>query len=103
AWAADPLNIDLTPEQQAMQAALAIEHCRERLVDEGIDFSNFDSEASAADLRDLRQALGYPQWNLYGLSYGSRLALTAMRADPQGIRSVVLDAAYPVEANLYTE
>lgn len=103
AWAAESLDSDLPPEQQAVQAALAIEDCRQRLIAEGVDFSDFDSEASAADLRDLRHALGYPQWNLYGASYGTRLALSAMRADPAGIRSVVLDAAYPVEANLYTE
>jgi pimeloyl-ACP methyl ester carboxylesterase len=81
----------------------SLDACRGRLAGEGINFAHYNSHASAADLDELRQALGYQQWNIYGLSYGSRLALTSMRHYPDGIRSVVLDSAYPLEANLYTE
>lgn len=102
-WAMDSLGSDASPEEQATESAEALEECRQRLIDEGIDFGNYDSAASAADLEDLRAALGYQQWNLYGNSYGTRLALTAMRDYPAGIRSVILDAVYPVEANLYAE
>jgi len=66
--------------------------CRDRLTGEGIDLGAYNSAASAADLNDLRLALGLEQWNLYGLSYGGRLALTAMRDYPEGIRSAVLDS-----------
>lgn len=48
-------------------------------------------------------ALGYTRWNLFGISYGTRLALTAMRDYPAGIRSVVLDSVYPLQVNLYTD
>src|SRR5690606_31721661 len=75
--------------------------CHERLAAEGVDFSAYHSVASAHDLEALRQALGHAEWNLYGQSYGVRLALTAMRETPDGIRSVVLDSAYPLEVNLY--
>lgn len=102
-WAMESLGSEATPEEQASQAEQALEDCRQRLIDEGVDFGDYDSAASAADLEDLRTALGYEQWNLYGNSYGTRLALTAMRDHPDGIRSVVLDAAYPLEANLYAE
>ena len=47
-------------------------------------------------------ALGYDEWNLYGISYGTRLALTVMRDDPEGVRSMILDSVYPLEVNLYT-
>jgi pimeloyl-ACP methyl ester carboxylesterase len=66
--------------------------CGERLRKEGIDLASYRSAESAADLNDLRKALGYTRWNLVGESYGTRLALTAMRDVPQGIRSVILDA-----------
>ena len=33
---------------------------------------------------DLRQALGYPAWNLWGISFGSRVAMTVMRDHPRG-------------------
>jgi pimeloyl-ACP methyl ester carboxylesterase len=80
----------------------AFQRCHDRLVAEGNDLSAYNSAASAADLNDLRIALGYQQLNLYGVSYGTRLALTMMRDYPQAIRSVVLDSTYPLEVNLYT-
>lgn len=76
--------------------------CRDRLMGEGIDLSAYHSAASAADLNDLRLALGYEKLNLYAVSYGTRLALTLMRDYPQAVRSAVLDSAYPPQVNLYT-
>lgn len=80
----------------------AFRRCRERLIAEGIDLSAYDSAASAADLNDLRLALGYEKLNLYAVSYGTRLALTLMRDHPEAVRSAVLDSAYPLQVNLYT-
>ncbi|MGY2084226.1 alpha/beta hydrolase [Blastococcus sp. SYSU DS0539] len=102
-WVRESLGSDLPPDELEAQAVQSLDECRQRLVDEGIDFADYDSAASAADLEDLRVALGYDEWNLYGISYGTRLAQAAMRDHPEGIRSVVLDAAYPVDADLYEE
>lgn len=74
--------------------------CRDRLIAEGISLGAYNSAASAADLADLRTALGYSRWNLYGVSYGARLALTVMRDRPDGLESVILDGAYPPQADL---
>ncbi len=67
------------------------------------DLSAYHSAASAADVADLRRVLGYEEVNLWGASYGTRLALTVMRDRPEGIRSVVLDSVYPPDADLYLE
>ena len=80
----------------------AFRRCRDRLVGQGIDLSAYHSAASAADLNDLRIALGYEKLNLYAVSYGTRLALTLMRDHPEAVRSAVLDSAYPLQVNLYT-
>lgn len=72
--------------------------CRDRMLAAGIDFSAYNSRTSARDLDELRQALGYERWNLFGVSYGTRLALAAMRDTPAGIRSVVLDSVTPPNA-----
>lgn len=69
--------------------------CRDRLLAEGVDLSAYNSAASAADVVALRTALGYESWNLLGVANGSRLELTVMRDDPDGVRAVVLDSAYP--------
>jgi pimeloyl-ACP methyl ester carboxylesterase len=41
--------------------------------------------------------------NLYGISYGTRPALAALRDFPQGIRSVVLDSTVPIQVSQYEE
>lgn len=74
--------------------------CRDRLIAEGVDLTAYTSAASAADLADLRAALGYTRWNLYGVSYGARLALTVMRDRPDGLEAVILDGAYPPQIDL---
>jgi pimeloyl-ACP methyl ester carboxylesterase len=78
--------------------AEAVNACRKKMLAQGIDFAFYNSITSAQDLDDLRRALGYEQWNLFGVSYGTRLALTAMRDVPGGIRSVVLDSTWPPNA-----
>ncbi len=77
--------------------------CRDRLVGAGIDLSAYTTLANAADLEDLRLALGYDQWNLYGISYGTRLALAVMRHYPKGVRSVILDSSYPPDKNVFED
>jgi pimeloyl-ACP methyl ester carboxylesterase len=96
------LGGSLSPEQTQEAILDAFRRCRERLTAEGIDPSVYNSAASAADLNDLRIALGYEKLNLYAVSYGTRLALTLMRDYPDAIRSAVLDSVYPLQVNLYT-
>ncbi len=93
---------ELEYEVEESDAELAAA-CWERLTDAGIEPALFNSALSAADLDWLRQVLGYEEWNLLGVSYGTRLALTAMRDHPEGIRSVILDSVYPPEVNAYEE
>ncbi len=56
------------------------------------DLSTYDSPNTAADINDLRLALGYDQINVYAESYGPRVAQSLMRDYPEAVRSVVLDA-----------
>ena len=81
----------------------AVAECRDSLIERGLDITAYNSAANAADLEDLREALGYESWNLYGSSYGTRLALTAMRDHPGGIRKVILDATYPLDVQINIE
>ncbi|PJF43066.1 MAG: hypothetical protein CUN55_09260 [Phototrophicales bacterium] len=92
-----------TLEEGAQHAADALVECLEFYRERGIDLNAYTSAENAADFADLRQALGIEQWNLYGVSYGTRLALTIMRDHPEGIRSVVLDSVVPPQARLYIE
>lgn len=73
--------------------------CYNRLVAQGIDLNGYNSLQNAADVRDLIYALGYRQMTLYGVSYGTRLALTVMRLYPSVVHASVLDSVYPPDHN----
>jgi pimeloyl-ACP methyl ester carboxylesterase len=77
--------------------------CRQRLVREGIRLDAYTSAESAADVNALIEALGLPEVTLYGVSYGTRLALTVIRDYPQRIHSLILDSVYPPNVNGYEE
>lgn len=79
----------------------AMNDCRTRLEKSGINLSAYNTNASSRDLEDLRRVLGIRRWNLFGISYGTRLALVTMRDFPAGIRSVILDSSYPLDRNVY--
>lgn len=76
--------------------------CVAQLEKTGVDLSQYNSIASANDVVALVDALGYDAYNLYGISYGTRLALEVMRLHgDSGLRSVVLDSTYPPEVKSY--
>ncbi len=55
----------------------------------------FTTSAAVADLEAVRQALGYQQWNLYGVSYGSRVAQHYLQRYPGAVRTLVIDGVVP--------
>lgn len=95
----DKLDENLSHEENQRRYYDALEACRERLVAQGIDLSAFDSLENAADINALRSALGYEKINLYGVSYGTLLALHYLRMYPDSLRSVILDGVLPPQSN----
>jgi pimeloyl-ACP methyl ester carboxylesterase len=63
---------------------------------ERIDLSGYNTIENARDVEALRRALGFEQWNVWGISYGSILGQAYINQDPAGIRAVVLDAIVPI-------
>jgi pimeloyl-ACP methyl ester carboxylesterase len=107
----DELDVSLTAilykglpaEERTAERIQAIAECREEMLQQGIDFAAYNSAASAQDLADMRVVLGFEEWNLFGGSYGTRLALTAMRDAPEGVRSVIINATSPPNATRWSE
>jgi pimeloyl-ACP methyl ester carboxylesterase len=89
-----PRIIDLMAATSLVDVA---QGCRARLEAQGVDLSMYTTQTQAADAAALPAALGYSAWNLYGISYGTRVALTVLRDYSQGVRSVVLDSALPAD------
>lgn len=84
--AADALDTDPIPRAK---------QCVRELAEKGIDVRQYTTQAFIADLEAVRVALGYPRWNLWGGSYGTRAALEYVRRHGDRVRSLVLDGVAP--------
>ena len=70
--------------------AAAAKKCVDRLRASGVDVSAYNTRESAADLEDLRKALGAEKLILWGISYGTHLSIATLRYHPQSIDKVIL-------------
>ncbi|MEZ5812046.1 MAG: alpha/beta fold hydrolase [Rhizobiaceae bacterium] len=77
--------------------------CIEEIKATDADLSAYNTVNNAHDVRALVSALGYPVYNIYGISYGTKLALEVLRTEPEGVRSVVIDGVAPPQVYLYDD
>lgn len=84
-----------TDERFAEVIGHAAARCADVFEADGVDLDAYMTTASVEDLELVRRALGIKSWNLYGSSYGTRLALEVLRHHPESVRSAVLDAVDP--------
>lgn len=83
---AQALDADPLPRARACVAELAAK---------GVDAAQYTTTNWIGDLEAVRAALGYDRVNLWGGSYGTRVAQEYLRRHPERIRSVVLDGVAP--------
>ena len=93
----------LSSEEKSEAYQQAFRHCQNRWSTRGVNLAAYTSAENASDINDLVYILGYEQINLYGVSYGTRLALTVMRDYPDIVRSAVLDSVVPIEMPMYND
>ena len=74
--------------------------CADSLRSRGVDLAGYNTVQSAADLDDLRKAIGSQRLSLVGTSYGTHLALAAMRQFPDSFDRVALFGVEPLDATL---
>ena len=75
----------------------ALRVCAETAMAAGVDLAGYSNNDNARDVVALRRAMGLDSWNLWGISYGSTLALELLRIDPEGIRATIIDGIAPVD------
>jgi pimeloyl-ACP methyl ester carboxylesterase len=97
------LDENLSVQQSDQQFNQALTQCYNRLAGQGIDLNAYSTYEDAADVHALIAGLGYQKAELYGVSYGTRLAQEVMRAFPQGIESVVLDSTVPPSLSIIAD
>jgi pimeloyl-ACP methyl ester carboxylesterase len=76
----------------------ALRACFAGFTGAGVDFGFYNSKTIADDIQDIRAAFGYEAFDLFGVSYGTRIALAVAQYRPEGLRAMVLDSPYPPEA-----
>jgi pimeloyl-ACP methyl ester carboxylesterase len=75
--------------------------CLDEIAASGADITKINTWQNAQDVQAVMQTLGYPTYNIYGISYGTKLGQEVMRSAPEGLRSVVLDSVAPVQVPIY--
>lgn len=94
----NPLNCAADPErlyrETEAQIAAATQRCLAALAPRA-DVAYYTTSVAVGDLDAVRAALGYQRINLYGASYGTRVAQQYLRRFPQRVRAVILDGVVP--------
>ncbi len=83
-------DVDMEGERKMIAAVLA--KYRKKAKAEGIDLGAYNSFQNARDAAALMESLGYRKYNLFGVSYGTRLARIIQDLFPDRINAVVLDS-----------
>jgi pimeloyl-ACP methyl ester carboxylesterase len=73
----------------------AIQACRKEW-ETRADLRFYTTYFAVANLDQIRAALGYSQLNLFGTSYGTRVAQAYLRSFPANVRAVILKGATPM-------
>lgn len=96
-----PTDEELIEGQYSRETTLA--YTRECLEALPHDPRFFTTSVAVTDLEAVRAALGLPALNLYGISYGSRVAQHYARRYPESTRTIVLDGVVPPQLPLGPE
>jgi pimeloyl-ACP methyl ester carboxylesterase len=93
-----PLDCAAFAPDDALDAALELDptpkaaQCARELAAKGVDVAQYTTAAFVEDLDGVRAALGYATINLWGGSYGTRVAQEYIRRHADRVRSAVLDS-----------
>ncbi len=87
-----PLDRAADPELYAQVLRERLRRCAELMRERGVSLGALTTAENADDLETLRRALGAEQIRLFGGSYGSHLALAAVRRHPGLVHSMVLSS-----------
>ncbi|MGH9837362.1 MAG: alpha/beta fold hydrolase [Blastocatellia bacterium] len=85
-----PLDQPASPPEMLRVALERAKACAEDLQKQGFDLSGYNTEESADDIEALRQALRAEKVKLWGISYGTHLALAVIRRHERSVERAVL-------------
>lgn len=80
----------------------AIRGCRKELESKA-DLRFYTTPIAMDDLDEVRQWLGYPQLNLYGMSYGTKAAQVYLRQHPTRVRVIAMHGVVPLNTSMWSD
>jgi len=95
-WFMVPFDKPLDRAEAEGIFAAGMKTCFERLSREGIDATAYTTLESAHDIDDLRKALGAEKITLWGISYGTHLALATLREHGDHVDRAILAGVEPL-------
>ena len=98
-----PIDDDALLFESEVSLEDTIQFVKDCLYDLPHDPRYFTTSVAVTDLEAVRVALGYSKLNLYGVSYGTRVAQHFARRYPDSTRTVVIDGVVPPQIALGPE
>jgi pimeloyl-ACP methyl ester carboxylesterase len=87
---------DLQPYLDSSFPLEGVRRCRDEL-SKRADLRLYTTDLLADDLEEARAWLGYGKIDLFGGSYGTRLAQVYLKRHPEAVRSLILDGVVPMD------
>lgn len=93
--ASGPLRCSALERSRVASIGKAFERCAGQI---GPARGSYTTQESVADIEAIRQALGYRRLVLFGVSYGTKVALEYAERYPADVEALVLDSVVPTGA-----
>ncbi len=100
------LNIfakDQSADEDTNQKTFAALSCKRELLDRGVDINAYNSLSISQDLNALKTKLGYSNWHVYGVSYGTYIAQVYANHYSQDVKTLILDSPISDISSYYTK
>lgn len=95
-----PLDQPLSIEHSIPVLRQAADECSAFWKAQGVDLAGYNTLESARDIETLRHALGSEKLSLWGISYGSHLAMAVLKVMPNDIERMVLTGIEGLDATV---
>ncbi len=93
-------TLALNSDEADKQFIEVFTNCAERLGNDVL-FDHTNTANHAADVIAVMQALNDGPWAVYGVSYGTTIALEILRSSPDDLQAAVLDGVYPPDLDVH--
>jgi pimeloyl-ACP methyl ester carboxylesterase len=77
----------------------ATDACFKRWTNAGVDPASYNLLEMTSDVHDAMHVLGYSEYAIYGVSFGTMFAQEIAKRFPSEVRALVLDSAVPLDQN----